>query len=84
MKEQMKLGGKISKKDLYKTALKFEGKTSDEIAEMFPGLPEHYLVAAQASLIIVQGIMEGADISVMHIEDAYPTDYIAMDERFWS
>lgn len=83
IKKQMGLGGRVTKNDLFQAALKYVGKKPEEIQDFFPKMPDHYLHASQASLIIVQGIMEGAGIDVMLIEDANPVDYIAKSLRYW-
>lgn len=76
MRYQMDFPQTFHKKQVLETALKFSNKTSQEAHKVFPKIADHFILAAQASLIYVYYIMEATGIEEMTIAVARPTDYL--------
>lgn len=68
---------------LIAVANKFAGKTPEEMKAMYSNLPDHFINSAQASIILIYGIMHGAGIKEINILDSTMNDYVLTEPKFW-
>ncbi len=83
LKIDLELPANLNKEKLVDTALKFSGKTADEMKTLYHNLPDHFIYSAQASLVVIYGIMNGAGIKEINILDSTMNDYVLTEPKFW-
>ena len=82
-KEQMDMPQDLTVEDISHVLMTFENKTPSEVALQYPKLPESYRVTVQSSLILIKGIMIGAEINKVKILPVGLSDYVLTDKPEW-
>lgn len=80
MAQQMDFSNTFTKTQVLEKAVMFSGKTPSQANKKFPKIADHFILAAQASLVYVYTIMEATGIDSMTISTARPTDYLVSME----